>query len=284
MGGARTVWLVHKTPALHRLARTDRERLVACGAADPERLATAAERHQAALAAVRTALAGDEVRELRVEDLHPGARPDADLIVTVGGDGTVFTANTLVTEAPYLTVNSDPRTSVGHFSRATAEQVPAIVDAWRAGRGPVELLPRLAIACGGCTWRVLNDCLFTSVNPAAMTRYLIEADGRRELQRSSGVWLATAAGSTGAIHSAGASPAPPGAEALLWRVREPFHGQGLLTLLEGRQLPPRGLRLIPALPGIALYLDGPNLTVPLRAGEPVDIAASPTPLRLLRPG
>lgn len=278
------VLLVHKTPALHRLARADRERLVASGAADRERLTSAAERHHAALAAVRAALAGEAVAELPVEELRPGARPDAELVVTVGGDGTVFTANTLACEAPYLTVNSDPLTSIGHFARATAEQVPALLAAWRAGRAAVEELPRLAIASGGCSWRILNDCLFTSINPAAMTRYVLEVDGGREIQRSSGMWIATAAGSTGAIHSAGAEAVVGGGPALLWRVREPFHGQGRLTLLAGRQLPPRGLQLVPALPGIALYLDGPNLTVPLRAGETVTVAPAPTPLRLLRPG
>ena len=35
-----------------------------------------------------------------------------------GSCGTVFTANTLATSAPFLTVNSDPQGSLGHFTRA----------------------------------------------------------------------------------------------------------------------------------------------------------------------
>ena len=43
----------------------------------------------------------------------------------------------------------------------------------------------------------------------------------------------------------------------------------------------RSLRLTPAVPGMALYLDGPNITVPLRPGEVVDIHAAERPLRLV---
>lgn len=275
------VLLIAKTPMLHRLAVADRERVVASGAADGDRLRSAADRHAACLAAVRAALAGDAVAELAVEEVRPGAHSDADLVVTVGGDGTVFTANTIDTHAAYLTVNSDPATSIGHFTRATAENVGRLLEAWRAGLARSEEMPRLVVATGGSTWRILNDCLFSNANPAAMSRYLLEVDGQRELQRSSGVWVATAAGSTGAIHSAGGAPLAQGGAALLYRVREPFHGRGRLRLLEGRQTPPRRLHLTPAAPGMALYLDGPNITIPLRPGEVVEVRPADRPLRLL---
>ena len=42
------------------------------------------------------------------------------------------------------------------------------------------------------------------------------------------------------------------------------------------------LRLVPAAPGISLYIDGPNITVPLAAGTPADFSAAASPLRLVR--
>jgi NAD+ kinase len=279
------VLVITKTPLIERLAPADLARLTASGARDGQRLRSGAENHRATMAAVRAALADCDLRLRRVEDLHPDDAAGADLVVTVGGDGTVFTANTLRTEAPFLTVNSDPEGSVGHFTRVTAAGVVALVDRFRAGRAAIQAMPRMELRIGIASWRFLNDCLFTSVNPAEMCRYRLEADGRDEHQRSSGVWIATAAGSTGAIHSAGADPiAPADVPALLYRVREPFQAKGRFALLADCQRPPRGLVLTAAIPGTALYLDGPNLTVPLPPGASASFSPAEAPLRLVLPG
>ncbi len=280
------VLLVTKTPLLRRLAEEDHARLLKAGALEPQQLEGPAGRHDGSLAAVRRALAGDQVHEVRVEDLQPRDADGIDLVVTVGGDGTVFTANTLTTEVPFLTVNSDPTSSIGHFARATAAQVPAIIAAWREGRARMEEVPRLRLSTGGRTWRILNDCLFTSTNPAAMTRSLLECPDGREVHRSSGLWIATAAGSTGAIHSAGSLPVARNRPALLWQVREAFlirDGKEAPRFLTGRQLPPQWLRLTPVIPGIACYLDGPNITIPLAPGQVVEFSGDAPPLRLLHP-
>jgi NAD+ kinase len=275
------VLLVTKTPLARRLAPVERARMEASGVLTAERLNTSEERQEEALLAVRAALAGLTVHERRVDALTAGDADGVELVVTVGGDGTVFTANTLPTRAPYLTVNSDPERSVGHFTRFTAGTVAAGVTAWRHRLAGHEELHRLAISVGGSRHMILNDCLFAHSNPAVLCRYVLEVDGQREFQRSSGVWVSTAHGSTAAIRSAGSEPVPGNLAALLFRVREPFLAREPVGLLAGTQLPPRGLRLTPAIPGMALYLDGPNVTVPVQPGLTVEIAASPDPLRLI---
>ncbi len=276
------VLLIAKTPLVRRLAQDELERLEAGGVVDAQRLAASAERQDETMAAVRAALRGEEVRERTFDQLTANDARDVDLVLTVGGDGTVFTANTLATSAPYFTVNSDPERSVGHFTRFTAQTVAAGLAAWRAGQAETEDLQRLAITVNGAEHYILNDCLFAHSNPAVLSRYVMEVDGHREFQRSSGVWISTAHGSTAAIHSAGAEPVTCHQPALLFKVREPFLAREPAYLLGGTQLPPRGLRLTPAIPGMALYLDGPNITVPVLPGVTVDIRQSPTPLRLLR--
>jgi NAD+ kinase len=278
-----TVLLIAKTPLLRRLAAADLERLLAAGAYRREALAVAAAAHDTCHAAVRAALAGCTVRDVPVERVSAADAEGADLIVTVGGDGTVFTANTLAVAAPVLAVNSDPSGSIGHFTRAGAASAAAALAAWRDGHARFEVVARLEVRVGDRAWRFLNDCLLTSMNPAAMTRYLLCVDDICELQRSSGVWIATANGSTGAIRSAGHTPVDARTPALLWRVREPFLGRGAPRLSAGTQLPPQGLVITPAIDHVALYLDGPNITVPLPPGEPAAFAPCPTPLRLLLP-
>mgnify|MGYP000266772543 CR=1 FL=1 len=276
------VLLIAKTPLLGRLNPDDLQRLTASGAIDRDRLEAAATAHAACLAATRQLLAGWMVTERRVQDLVPGEDAAVDLVVTVGGDGTVFTANTLRTAAPFLAINSDPERSIGHFTRATAITAAGILAAWQAGRAVLEPIHRLRVSVAGAHWTMLNDCLITNTNPAAMSRYVLDQDGEREHQRSSGVWVATASGSTAAINSAGVAPVPADHPALLFKVREPFHGRWPITLLEGRQLPPRSLRLAPAVPGMALYIDGPNITVPLAPGQVAAFDLSPRPLLLVR--
>jgi NAD+ kinase len=273
------ILIVLKTPLAQRLPAADLERIIASGVSERAVLIGAQERHLATLATVQRVFAADEVETIRVENIRAGQEVAADLVVTVGGDGTVFTAAALRTAAPFLTVNSDPVRSLGNFARATADTVEDLVARWRAGTAGIERLPRLEVQIGPQRWPFLNDCLFTNPNPAAMCRYLIETPTGRSVQRSSGVWVSTAAGSTGAIRSAGMEP-EKSAHALLFKVREPFQPPADAEL-EGRQTPPRWLRLIPSGGGAVCYLDGPNLTVPVSPGEMVTIASSPRPLVLV---
>lgn len=275
------ILLVVKQPLAQRLPEEALRRLTDSGAMSGERMRSSAERQAVAVAAVRAALSGHQVREVLVHELQPSDGRDAELVVTAGGDGTVFTANTLTTSAPFLTVNSDPQSSLGHFTRTRAEDLPRLLAAWAAGRAAMQELPRLRCRTATAEVRILNDALFSNRNPAAMSRYLID-DGRIcEKQRSSGVWVATAAGSTAAIHSAGMPPVFALQPALLFKVREPFQAFGPISLHEGRQLPPTGLTLTASVPGMAVYLDGPNRTITLEPGERVEFSAAAEPLRLI---
>jgi hypothetical protein len=48
------------------------------------------------------------------------------------------------------------------------------------------------------------------------------------------------------------------------------------------QVPPVGLRFIPAMPDCTLYIDGPHQRRELKAGSLVEIVPCHEPLRLLR--
>ena len=276
------ILVIAKTPLTERLSSGELTRLRDSGVVDPEALAGAAARHAAAMAAVRAALAGHEWRLCPLEAVRPGAPADADLVLTVGGDGTVLTAATLTGGMPFLTVNSDPIGSVGHYTRCRAETLAAALAAWRTGRCPVRELARLDLVHRGVRDTFLNDCLFANPNPAAVCRHRIETPDGASVLRSSGVWVSTATGSTGAIRSAGAQACTAPA-ALLFKVREPF-APPPGALLEGRQIPPAWLRLAPAAGGAVCWLDGPMREVPVAPGEVVVIEPSPHPLRLLEPG
>ena len=273
---------VAKRPLLERLGGLDTARLTKDASVSLDALRAAAGAHNTVLIAIHTALAGHDIRHRRIDELRSEDADDRDLVVTVGGDGTVFALGALHATKPTITVNSDPSRSVGHSTRCTVADFPLLFATFLAGQHRIEPIHRLEMSVDGTApHRIINDCLFTSRNPAAVTRYILSVDGRSEAQISSGVWISTASGSTGAIRSAGMLPLDRTAHALLFKVREPFHGLKPFHVLEGSQMPPRGITLVATMPGIDCYLDGPYRRVELAYGAEVRFNDSAVPLTLV---
>ena len=79
---------------------------------------------------------------------------------------------------------------------------------------------RLAIDLEGRRLQpALNDVLVAHVQPAATSRYRLTLGRRSEEHRSSGLWVATAAGSTAGIRSAGGRPMPLTSRRIQFRAR-----------------------------------------------------------------
>lgn len=173
------------------------------------------------------------------EELHRGLIQDRDLIIAVGGDGTILNTSSFLDDSiPLLGVNSDP-------TKPEEEGVTKLKDE-RRSRGAIcmasatnvhDLLPR--ILYGDISPRLrsriqclirssytetrlppaLNDILVAHPIPAAVSRFrLALCKGNvtpsfktqhkyEELFSfnvwSSGIWISTATGSTAAMHAAG---------------------------------------------------------------------------------
>ncbi len=182
-----------------------------------------------------------------------------DLVLTLGGDGTFLDASHAVEDAPMLGVNSAPTTSVGHFCRADGASFEEVFDEVLAEAvRPVRVF-RVEVELDGEVLAppVLNDALFSHSIPAGTSRYVVEVGERAERQKSSGIWVSTAAGSTGAIHSAGGEAMDVAGNALLqYRVREPYDEPGAApTLLSGIESGPVRLRNLTT--RASLFIDGP---------------------------
>jgi NAD+ kinase len=214
-----------------------------------------------------------------------GAADAFDLVVTLGGDGTLLWASQSIgPNCPVLAINSAPMDSVGYFCAASSEQLrPALRDAL-AGKLRQTRLTRMRVELDGepCSNRVLNDALFSHMSPAATTRYQIRFRGREETHRSSGVWVSTAAGSSAAIRSAGGQLQPIGSPRLQYVVREPY----LLAdrpygLLKGLIAPGERLEIQSHMRAGRLYLDGPHIHRPVEIGSRLLFTRSNEPLLLL---
>jgi NAD+ kinase len=205
-----------------------------------------------------------------------------DLVVTVGGDGTLLSTAHRLTRTPVLAVNSDPEHSLGLFAGADRRTFEERLRAALEGRLPRLRLHRLRVRLNGrpLAEPVLNEVLFSRLNPASMSRYRLRLDGLTEEQRSSGLWISTAAGSTAAIRAAGGRRLPIESPLLQVVVREPYRG-GRSSYRLTRGVSPGPVWLQPLVAGMALWIDGDQVSYPLRYGDRVTIDAGAPPLVVL---
>ncbi|HEX2732579.1 MAG TPA: NAD(+)/NADH kinase [Polyangiaceae bacterium] len=206
------------------------------------------------------------------------------LVVTVGGDGTLLAASHNVSDIPLLGVNSSPKHSVGYFCAAQRSNVEQLLE--RALRGGLRAvaLSRMRVDVDGrhVSNRVLNEALFCHAIPAATSRYILRFGRQAEEQTSSGVWIGTAAGSTGALRSAGGRVRALTSRGLQCVVREPYAGAGRLYELRRLDIPEGStLRVQSKIQDACLFLDGPFKRVRVALGETMTFRVSDEPLLVL---
>jgi NAD kinase len=151
----------------------------------------------------------------------------ADLVLSVGGDGTFLRACRAYSEEDttlIMGVNSSPSSSFGFFCLADSSSFTIRFAELFRGGFYVEELDRMKVLINGSALPelALNDVLFAHEIASATARYKLFHNGIVQKQQSSGVWIATSAGSTGAIHSAGGDIRPLSDRRLQFRVRELF--------------------------------------------------------------
>lgn len=240
--------------------------------------------HYGTLEAVRALL---KKKKIAVHAVSRGEVPSArgfDLVLSVGGDGTFLEAARRIGIEPIVGVNSDPAHSVGRFCTADRRSFPELFERALAGRARVRHLARLAMKLNGrpIGTPVLNDILVCHVNPAAMSHYMIAVRGRREQHRGSGVWIATAAGSTGASRSAGGRLLPLESRRFLYWPRELYRGHRLAYRLKGGTLLPQGhVTLRSLMPEGMIYPDGAHARHPFGYGDILEVGPSKTALSVL---
>ncbi len=207
----------------------------------------------------------------------------ADLVISIGGDGTALGTSHYITRGLMLGVNSAPGDSVGHFCHTQrgnfAERFADLLAArWK----PTELA-RLAVSLADkpLPELALNDVLIAHDCPAATTRYLIERGNVSEEQRSSGLWIATAAGSTAGIKSAGGKVLPLGSQRMQYFVRELYrepHRSYALT--RGFLTANEALVVASKMQKAHVYLDGARTSYAFPFGTRAKIQLAENRLRL----
>ncbi|MBI1968766.1 NAD(+)/NADH kinase [Candidatus Woesearchaeota archaeon] len=220
----------------------------------------------------------DELQKLGLpaKEVYRAHLPEEDLsmyelVIPVGGDGTLLEVSHYVRNTPLLGVNSDPLRSVGFFCAATRKTIGEVLR--QLEQTPRTLLHRLQLVRNGTALPepVLNDVLFAHTNPGANTRFTLDVGGKQQEYRGSGGLLAcTAAGSTAWMWQLGGKIMPLYSQELQYKVRD-ARGEDAYFADE--------LQIISQCREGRLYIDGEHLqhdlgldqTLEIRAGTPLTV-------------
>lgn len=207
---------------------------------------------------------------------------NVDLVITVGGDGTVLAASHFVEDIPILGIKSFGRQSVGYFCAATRKTMKKYVrDLVEHKRRPIKL-HRLKTTINGqkVAELALNDVLFTNAMPAATSKYKITVGSRSEEQKSSGVWVSTAAGSTAAIRAAGGKILHLTSDKIEYLVREPYVFSKRYHLVNEVLSSNASVKIVSSIPRGTIYIDGGASQYPVPTGSVITVKGAGKPLKV----
>lgn len=207
-----------------------------------------------------------------------------DLILTVGGDGTFLRSAHWVKNQLIMGINSSPNLSVGALCSVTINDFEKKLTAILAGKFSVRQVTRIQIRVNGKILPVeaVNDILFTNNSPAATSRYYIHHKGQHEEHKSSGIWIASASGSTAVISALGGTKMKPTEKRFQFVVREPYQGiyhpyhikRGILSEDQKLKITSKMIRS-------RLYIDGPTRFFNLHYGDEVEFTLSKNHLNVV---
>lgn len=282
------VLVVYKKSTYQRYTGRDKARiqqLIEHGDVSVDGLLSEHEIHQETVRRAKAALRELGARAVLRYRPEPLPEDQWDLIVTLGGDGTLLWASHLAgTDTPMVAINSAPDTSVGYFCAGDGHDVDEVLAAALAGRLRSHKLCRMRVELDGraVSTRVLNDMLYCHESAAATSRYVLDFGGQRERQMSSGIWAGPAAGSTAAIRSAGGKVLPIGSQKLQFVVREPYRGvDNRYRLEKGLVVPGEDLKITSRMTKGRIFLDGTQKVHSVEIGQQIRLALSDEPLTLL---
>ena len=231
----------------------------------------------------------NSIQRASLENLSSSDFNDYDLVVTIGGDGTLLaTSHHLNSRTHVLGIRSSDA-SVGYLCGSHKDSFEKNLLAYlNKNLKPITLqrikaeITKASTNLKLCTNFALNDILFANSNPSCTTRYEIRFKNQKEMHRSSGVWVSTATGSTAAIRAAGSKPIDIHSKQTLFRVREPYYlPQNQLNIVADElSLQDQGLQIQNFCEEAILAIDGRHHQHTLQFGDHIDFLQA-LPLSLI---
>ncbi|XP_021773896.1 NADH kinase-like [Chenopodium quinoa] len=233
---------------------------------------------------------------------------DVDLVLTIGGDGTLLQASHFMDDSiPVLGVNSDPTQieeveqfkdefdatrSAGYLCAATVNNFEQVLDEILNKRARPSELSRISIRVNSHSLKThaLNDLLIAHPCPATLSRFSFrlkrngESCGPLVNCRSSGLRVSTAAGSTAAMLSAGGFVMPILSKDLQYMVREPILARGSnSSVMHGLVKSDQTMEIAWSTEEGYAYIDGSHIAHPIKKGDVIELSTKAPVLKIFLP-
>lgn len=208
----------------------------------------------------------------------------ADIIITVGGDGTFLSVAQANTRGvPMLGVNSNIKTKVGFLCNANRLDFHQKFKRIYEGKHKLLKLTRLQTKVGSKLLEpALNEIFFGHSKPYKLSRYTLYINKKGEKQRSSGIIVGTATGSNAWLRSAGAKLIKRDSKEMQLFVREPHQGPFIKPTMVKHVLKPNDIIHIKSREKHQIVIaDSVGLEYKVRYGERITIKRSPYPLHAI---
>lgn len=172
-----------------------------------------------------------EARVVMRRDLTPSVAAQAGLVIALGGDGHFVALAQAIEGTPILGVNADPLRSHGGLLSLSERGIHAAVRRLRQGRFRIREWTRIDVFVEGrFVGRATSEVFLGESSRLLLSRHVLNG----QEHRSSGLLVATGAGSTGWFGHYARS-FPPTAKSARWVLTEPFppdakypHASGIL--------------------------------------------------------
>lgn len=281
----KNVLVIRKTTCLMEMtARNDHEalRLVAEGHSSVEGVKETHDESERCADEVEAALADVGIKYRSIYRHEAGvAYNAADLVITVGGDGSfIDAAHNIKSGIPLLGVKS-AKTSHGHFCAADEKTFPDVLQKVLTGKQHHHQMVRLVMFVDGkqLPLYVVNEVMIAEVDISGTNKYQVTVNGRTEKQKGSAMVVCSPAGSTGLMRSMGGIIQPILAKRIQYRPMLPFLAPHEKLALPGGLVPSRGeVRVISGMPKMLLHVDGKHIKFPFPLGAELVVRVADQPL------
>ena len=177
-----------------------------------------------------------EIKVVSFNDLKKQDLKDANLIITLGGDGTFVKAANLIENTFILGINAEPHKSEGVLTSIDFSDLDKLGEI-SSGNYKVIKRHRAKVKLNGklLDEHALNEVYVGATSQFHSSRYKIKFKDIEEEHRSSGVIISTGTGSPAWFYSAGGKIFSHDEEKLSFIVREPYFGKRIFIpkLLNG---------------------------------------------------
>ena len=206
-----------------------------------------------------------------------------DLIIAVGGDGTFLrTSHFIFDKTPVLGVNSDPKYKEGFFMVADKKNFEQKFKELLRGNYKIKKFQRLEAYINNKRVKelALNEFYIASEKEYHTARYFLNVRGKKERQKSSGVLIATPAGSNAWIKSAGGKILSLNSYKFEYLVREPYCGKisAKCTLVNNVLNKNEKIEIIFEVENGILIADSLSKEHKFKAGQKVTVKISKNPI------